>query len=290
MRIAIHSSLTMRGRVEGVMAEVRRVAEFGLTGYWAPMLTGHDTLTAFAIAGREVPGVELGTAVVPMPLRPPFALAQQVATVQEILNGRLALGIGPSHEALAEDTFELDWSPPIAATRRYVEQVKAAMTGRDGRRIVIGGDPTPILLGAVDPAMARLAAEVADGAITWAAGLRTITEVIRPALRDRPLDEPFRIVSALPVCVTDDAAGTREHIHRGLCTGDWSPSYREVLSREGVDSVARLAVVGSPDDVAWGLDAFADSGVTDFAAHVLARTDIDAERTWEFLSTRAAAS
>ncbi|MFB4309426.1 LLM class flavin-dependent oxidoreductase [Actinomadura sp. GTD37] len=290
MRIAIHSGLTMRGRVDGVVEQVRRVAEFGLAGYWAPMLTGHDTLTAFAVAGREVPDVELGTAVVPMPLRPPYALAQQVATVQEAIGGgRLALGIGPSHEALVRDAFGLEWPPPIAATRRYVAELASVMAGGDGRRVVVGGDPTPILLGAVNPAMAALAAEAASGVVTWAAGPRTIADVIRPALRDRPAGAPFRIVAALPVCVTDDVAGTREHVHAVLGANDRFPSYRKVLRREGVDGVARLAIVGSPDEVARRLDAFAASGATDFAAHVLATTDADAERTWEFLAGRAAA-
>jgi len=288
MRIAVHSGLTMRGTIEGVVGEVRKAAEFGLAGYWAPMLTGHDTLTAFAVAGREVPGVELGTAVVPMPLRPPFALAQQVATVQEVLGGRLALGIGPSHEALVRDAFGLEWAPPIAATRRYVAELASVMAG-GGRRVVVGGDPTPILLGAVNPAMAALAAEVASGVVTWAAGPRTITDVIRPALRGRPPGEPFRIVAALPICVTGDAARTREHIHAVLGANDRFPSYRKVLAREGVDGVAELAIVGSPDEAAKRLDEFAASGVTDFAAHVLAATPADADRTWEFLAARAAA-
>ncbi|TDC60948.1 LLM class flavin-dependent oxidoreductase [Actinomadura sp. GC306] len=287
MRIAIHSGLTMRGSVQGVVDQVRRTAEHGFAGYWAPMLTGHDTLTAFAVAGREVPGVELGTAVVPMPLRPPYALAQQVATVQEVLGGRLALGIGPSHEVLVRDAFGLEWSPPIAATRRYVGELTDVMAGRDGRRVAVGGDPPPVLLGAVNPAMARLAAEVAAGVVTWAAGPRTITEVIRPALRDRPADSPFRIVAALPVCVTEDAAEARRFIHRVLGANDALPSYRKVLAREGVDGVARLAIVGSPDEVARRIDAFAESGATDFAAHPLAESDVDDERTWEFLAAYA---
>ncbi|MEU8803106.1 LLM class flavin-dependent oxidoreductase [Spirillospora sp. NPDC048819] len=289
MRIAIHSGLTMRGSVRGVVDEVRKAAGYGFAGYWAPMLNGHDTLTAFAVAGREVPGIELGTAVVPMPLRPPFALAQQVATVQEVLGGRLALGIGPSHEALVRDAFGLEWPPPIAATRRYVEELEAVMTGRDGRRVAVGGDPPPILLGAVNPAMARLAAEVAAGVVTWAAGPRTITEVIRPALLGRPAGSAFRIVAALPVCVTGDVAGARRHIHRVLGANDRFASYQKVLRREGVDGIARLAIVGSPDEVARRIDAFAESGVTDFAAHPLAKNDVDAELTWEFLAARAKA-
>ncbi|MEU5879181.1 LLM class flavin-dependent oxidoreductase [Spirillospora sp. NPDC047279] len=291
MRIAIHSGLTMRGTIEGVVEEVRKVAEYGLAGYWAPMLTGHDTLTAFAVAGREVPEVELGTAVVPMPLRPPFALAQQVATVQEVLGGRLALGLGPSHEALVRDVFGLEWTPPIAATRRYVTELAALMTGRagQGRRIAVAGDPPPILLGAVNPGMARLAADVASGVVTWAAGAKTITEVIVPAVRERPDGAPFRITAALPVCVTGDAGGARDLVHRRLGANDRFPSYRKVLRREGVDGVAQLAVVGSPAEVGRRLDEFAEAGVTDFAAHVLSESDVDTERTWTFLADRASA-
>lgn len=288
MRIAIHSGLTMRAPVARVVAEVQKVAEAGLAGYWAPMLTGHDTLSVLAIAGYEVPGVELGTAVVPMPLRPPFALAQQVATVQEAVGGRLALGIGPSHEALVRDTFGLPWERPVATARRYVRELTEIMTSKKDERLSIAPDPTPILLGAVNPAMAALAAELASGVITWAAGPGTITEVIAPALRDRLASAPFRIVAALPVCVTDDEAGTREHIHRLLGANDNFPSYQKMLRREGVSGVAQIAIVGSASEVRRGLDAFAAAGATDFAANVMTASNLDAEKTWELLADRAA--
>ncbi|WP_405182644.1 LLM class flavin-dependent oxidoreductase [Nocardia sp. NBC_01377] len=96
MRTAIHSATTDVGSVATVVAEVRRAADVGLGGHWAPMLGGQDTLTAPALAGREVGGIELGTAVVPMPLRSPFALAQQVRTVQEAVGGRFVGYVEPS--------------------------------------------------------------------------------------------------------------------------------------------------------------------------------------------------
>jgi alkanesulfonate monooxygenase SsuD/methylene tetrahydromethanopterin reductase-like flavin-dependent oxidoreductase (luciferase family) len=87
--------------------------------------------------------------------------------------------------------------------------------------------------------------------------------------------------------VTEDVAAARRHIHRVLGANDALPSYRKVLAREGVDGVAQLAIVGSPDEVARRVDAFAESGVTDFAAHPLAENDVDTERTWEFLAAHA---
>ena len=134
------------------------------------MLNGHDTLTVLAIAGREVPDVELGTAVVPFPLRPPFALAQQAASVQQATGNRLVLGIGPSHEAIVRGTFGLECSSPLAATRDYVERLQYIFSGADEEiKIGVRFEPPPLLLGAVNPLMTKLAVEKADGVITWAA-------------------------------------------------------------------------------------------------------------------------
>src|SRR5581483_785615 len=49
----------------GLVEAVREAAEAGIGRVWVPQLIGLDALTAIAVAGREVPGVELGTAVVP---------------------------------------------------------------------------------------------------------------------------------------------------------------------------------------------------------------------------------
>jgi len=286
MRIGIHSGTVLRGRIDAVVAEVRRTAEHGLHGYWAPMLTGHDTLAVLAIAGREVASVELGTAVVPMPLRPAYALAQEAATVQEATGGRLVLGLGPSHEALVRTAFGLPWPPPLATTRRYVDELTHIMRGTGPQRVDVGPQPVPpILLGAVNPAMAALAAEVAAGVVTWAAGARTVAEVVVPPARQRA---DYRIVVALPVCVTDDVAATRRLVDRRLGAHDRLPSYQKVLAREGVASSADLAVVGSADEVGRRLDELAQAGATDFAAHIVAATEADAERTWQYLAQRAA--
>jgi F420-dependent oxidoreductase-like protein len=302
MRIAIHSSLTNRGTIDKIVAEARKTADFGLSGYWAPMLNGHDTLTVLALAGREAAGIELGTAVVPIPLRPVYALAQQVTTVQEAIGGRLALGLGPSHEALVRDLFGLEWTPPLPTTRRYVEELTAILAGTADRRVVVGtGAPTRVLFGAVNPAMARLAGQLASGVITWASGLTTVTDVIKPAVAaaraadQQPEDNednkervpPFRIVTALPFCVTDDEAAARAHVDRLLGANDALPSYQKVLRREGVKGVAELAVVGSPKAVREQLRTFAEAGVTDFAAHVVAATPRDRDRTWDLLGSHA---
>src|SRR5215204_7479086 len=54
----------------------------------------HDPLTLLAAVAARVPRVELGTAVLLPALRNPVVLAQQVATLDQISEGRIILGVG----------------------------------------------------------------------------------------------------------------------------------------------------------------------------------------------------
>jgi alkanesulfonate monooxygenase SsuD/methylene tetrahydromethanopterin reductase-like flavin-dependent oxidoreductase (luciferase family) len=54
----------------------------------------HDPLTLLAGVAGRVPGIEIGTAVLLPALRNPVLLAHQVATLDQISEGRLILGVG----------------------------------------------------------------------------------------------------------------------------------------------------------------------------------------------------
>src|SRR5205814_9823741 len=71
----------------GVVEAVRDVAEAGVGRAWLPQVFGVEALTAIAVAGREVPGIELGTAVVPTYPRHPLVLAGQALTTSAALGG-----------------------------------------------------------------------------------------------------------------------------------------------------------------------------------------------------------
>jgi 5,10-methylenetetrahydromethanopterin reductase len=45
--------------------QLRRAAGEGFASAWMSQVFGLDALTALAVAGSQVPGIELGTAVVP---------------------------------------------------------------------------------------------------------------------------------------------------------------------------------------------------------------------------------
>ncbi len=84
--------------------ELRKAADDGFSSAWLANIFGLDALTALAVAGSAVPGIEVGTAVVPTYPRHPAALAQQALTAALALGGRLTLGIGLSHKIVIEAT------------------------------------------------------------------------------------------------------------------------------------------------------------------------------------------
>ena len=98
MDIAI--GMDVDGPLDKTIERATALRARGFTRMWSSQIFGPDTLTVFAVVGREVPDLDLGTAVVPIQTRHPTMLAAQARTVQDAIGGRLSLGIGLSHKAI----------------------------------------------------------------------------------------------------------------------------------------------------------------------------------------------
>jgi F420-dependent oxidoreductase-like protein len=259
--------------------QVEQAAADGFASVWANHVFGMDALTALAVAGSRVPGIELGTAVVPSYPRHPVALAQQALTVASIVGPRLALGIGLSHKIVVEEVFGHDFSRPLQHMREYLTILLPLLEGQSvsfrGRTMRSRATltpatqvPVPVLLAALGPGMLRLAAEEADGTVLWMAGLGTVRDHVLPALRAaRPAGEPpARVVCILPVCVTDDPARAHGQAAKAYSAYGSLPSYRALLDREGAAGPADVAIIGDEDAVAARILEFGKTGVSDFVA------------------------
>jgi alkanesulfonate monooxygenase SsuD/methylene tetrahydromethanopterin reductase-like flavin-dependent oxidoreductase (luciferase family) len=90
----------MQGRPETgpLLALAERAAGLGYDSVWVgDSLTArprHDPLTLLAAVAGRVPGLTLGTAVLLPALRNPVLLAHQVATLDQLSDGNLILGVG----------------------------------------------------------------------------------------------------------------------------------------------------------------------------------------------------
>ncbi len=278
-----------------VRRELARAADEGFASAWMNNIFGLDALTALAVAGATVPGIEVGTAVVPTYPRHPAALAQQALTTAAATGGRLTLGVGPSHKIVIEDMFGYRFDMPAQHTREYLSILRpllhgepAAFTGQQlsahvGLSVQVPG-PVPLLLAALGPAMLRVAGELADGTVLWMTGPATIRDHIVPGITaaagaGRPSP---RVVCILPVCVTSDPDGVRAAADKVFAIYGQLPSYRAMLDREGAAGPADVALVGDEDTVAGQFGVLAAAGVTDFVAAEFGRGE-DAVRTREFL-------
>jgi len=286
------------GDLEG---QIRRAAEQGFSSAWLANIFALDALTALAVAGRDVPGIELGTAVVPSYPRHPAALAQQAITAHLALGERLVLGIGTSHKVVVEGAFGYSFDHPARHMREYLAALLPLL--QDGQVNVQGQTitaryqmtgPRPrqapsVLLAALAPRMLELAGTYADGTILWMTGPVTIRDHIVPVLgaaaasAGRPTP---RIVCTLPVCVTADEAAARQRADKVFAMYGRLPSYRAMLDREGAAGPGGVAIVGDEAAVTGQIGALAQIGVTDFIAAEFARGE-EAERTRETLSRLA---
>src|SRR5205807_7560092 len=180
--------------VDGVVAQVRGAAEAGFTSAWVAQIFGYDALTLLAVVGREVPDIELGTAVVPTYPRHPVMLAAQALTTQAATGRRLVLGIGLSHQLVIEGIFGYSFDRPARHMREYLSALMPLLRGEavsyKGETLSaatmapldVKADPPPVLLAALGPAMLRLAGQQTDGTVTWMTGPTTIASHIVPSI------------------------------------------------------------------------------------------------------------
>jgi F420-dependent oxidoreductase-like protein len=285
--------------LESATRQARDAQRGGFRTFWLPNIFGLDAITAAAVVGREVDGLELGTAVVPSYPRHPAALAQQALTASAATDGRFTLGIGLSHQIVIEGMYGLDYSKPARHMHEYLEVLAPLLRGEPVdhqgdaycTKIAIdvpGARPVPLLVAALGPVMLGLAGRLSDGTITWMTGPGTIEKHIAPKLSaaaqqaGRPAP---RIVCGLPIALTNDADGAREAVAKQFAIYGSLPSYRAMLDREGASGPADVALLGDEASLRKQIARLADAGVTDFDAAVTPLGEGSAARTVGFLAS-----
>jgi 5,10-methylenetetrahydromethanopterin reductase len=277
--------------VDAAIEDVKAIADAGFASAWMPQIFGLDTLTALAIASREVPGIELGTAVVPTFPRHPMMLAAQARTVQQVSGGRLTLGIGLSHQMVIEGMLGMEWDKPVRHLREYLEILQPLLRGEaaDFTGETLSGHlaleipdstPVPTLVAALGTQMLNVTGRLAEGTVTWMTGPGTIGNHIVPTIRAAAAEagrpEP-RVVCALPVCVTDDEATARAKAGEQFQIYGFLPSYRAMLDREGVAGPADVAIVGNAATVKAAVENIFEQGATEFVAIPYSNRDVTVE-------------
>ena len=267
--------------IDDLKKQVQVANNLGFSTFWTPQIFNLDALTALAVIAESVEGIRLGTSVIPTYPRHPMMLAQQALTVNQVSNGRLDLGIGLSHKPVVEGMWGISFDAPVGHMSDYLQILMALLhdgaisyggkhlTSRGG--IDVPADAPPVLVAALGPQMLKLVGRVADGTVTWMTGPETIRNHISPVI-NAAAEEAERsvpqVIAAVPVCITSDPDMAEEYAKRDFGFYGDLPSYRAMLEREGLANSWDIALSGSFEEVAEGLQKYSDSGGTQVVAAV----------------------
>ncbi|WP_329333013.1 LLM class F420-dependent oxidoreductase [Streptomyces sp. NBC_01352] len=297
--------LPHQNRIDTTVQLAREAHEAGLRSVWFGQTFSYDSPSLAAIIGREVSGLHVGTAAIPIFGRHPLLLSSQAQTAQAATGGRYHLGLALGTKQLTEAGFGIPYERPIRLLREFLtalrQLVETGSADFHGELLtattplpatVPGAEPpVPILVAAMGPQALRVAGELADGILPYLAGPRALAEHIVPAVTaaaeaaGRPAP---RIVAFVPGVVTTDAEAVRETATEALAFYERFPSYQRVIGLSGGTRAADLAVIGDEEAVAAEVRRYREAGATEV---VFTTTDLGSEadrrRTWKLLGELA---
>ena len=296
------------------VARIKLAESLGYESAYVTHVAGRESLTVVTAYALATSRIRVGPGIVPIYTRTPATMAQTAATIDELSDGRLNLGIGVSHRPVVEGWHGQAIDKPVAEMREYASIVRAILRGEEppsgekwqtGFRL-LGIEPRPklpIYLAALSPAMLRLAGEIADGVLLWLCSPKYISEVVIPEVtsgRERAgltLDG-FDVVPAVPSALTDDRDGAFAAVRRDLIPYFSLPFYRAMIERSGfgadierydaaagdldamqdaisAEFLTQLTAVGAEPDVRAGIGRYRAAGATSPCVGPIAKTDFE---------------
>jgi F420-dependent oxidoreductase-like protein len=259
-----------------IVADVENAARLGFARAWFGQRTGWDPLTLIASVGDRAPGIGLGTAVALTWPHHPLALAAQALTTQAAVGGRLALGIGPSHQVIVESRYGYPWTRPGQHVEDYLAVLAPALAGepvdvRAGTVTAAGAVTVPevarppLLLAAHGPRLLRLAGERADGVITTWSAPRGLAEHVVPQVRAAAAGRPDpQVVVGVVASLTHDPHAARAYVAENFGMAGELPSYRLSMAQQGFAGPADTVLAGDEATLEKAVRRFGDAGATEF--------------------------
>lgn len=246
-----------------VSARADALAATGVDGIFT-FESSHDVFLPLILAAGT--GCDLYTNVAIAFPRSPMHLAHTAWDLAQLSGGRFALGLGTQVRAHIERRFGSTWSKPVEQMREWVEAIRAiGATWQDGAPLdyvgqhtrhtlmtpafdpgPLPGGPPPIWLGALGPAMTRLATSVADGILVHPfTSDRHLADVTLPRIRaglaaaERDRSDLTVVGQAIVACTTDPVAQADLDLAArwNIAFYASTPAYVPVLETEGRDHI-----------------------------------------------------
>ncbi|MSX02568.1 MAG: LLM class F420-dependent oxidoreductase [Actinobacteria bacterium] len=186
MKLGVHIGYWGLGLTSEDQLEIVQEAErLGYDSVWAAEAYGSDTATVLGWLAGQTTTIRLGSGIFQMPGRSAAMTAMTAATIDQLSNGRMILGIGSSGPQVSEGWHGVRFAKQLARTRDYVAVLRMALARErvvyksdtlelplpDGPgkalKLTIGTvqETVPIYIAAIGPKNTQLTGEIADGVI-----------------------------------------------------------------------------------------------------------------------------
>ena len=115
--------INWQGKIDfKALIERARIADqAGVHSIWVAEAWGHDAFTLLTLMAEHTRKVQLATSIVNVYSRTPAALAQHFATLDELSEGRMIIGLGTSGPNVIEHFHGVKFNPPLTRMREYVD-------------------------------------------------------------------------------------------------------------------------------------------------------------------------
>src|SRR5436309_2767582 len=270
MRLGLHVGYWGLGLTAAEqLAQVREAETLGFDSVWSAEAYGSDAATVLAWIAGQTETIKLGSAIFQMPGRTPAMTAMTAATLDQISDGRVLLGIGSSGPQVAEGWHGQPFAKQLQRTREYVEILRMALARErlefhgesyelpipngPGKALKLMISPVqeriPIYIAAIGPKNTALTGEIADGWIPTFFSPEYVSE-LRPLLqegaeRSGKSLEDFDIALTVNAFVSDDLESARNAMRPfiALYVGGMGSRqqnfYNQVVQRYGFEDAAR---------------------------------------------------
>jgi F420-dependent oxidoreductase-like protein len=236
MKLGVHIGYWGLGLTsEDQLRIVQEAERLGYESVWTAEAYGSDAATILGWLAAITTTIKLGSAIFQMPGRSAAMTAMTAATLDQLSNGRMLLGIGSSGPQVAEGWHGQRFGRQLSRTRDYVAVMRMALARErvqfqgetlelplpdgPGKALKLTIAPVqeaiPIYLAAIGPRNTALAGEIADGWLPTLLSPEHLEE-FRPLLSEGAARVPgkrldgFDIAPTVNVMVSDDRAAARD--------------------------------------------------------------------------------
>lgn len=238
--------------IADALASVREAEKRGFESAWvieSSLTPGKDAISYLGALAVSTNHIRLATGVINIFSRSATLIASTLATLDEMSNGRMILGIGTGHVVITP-YHSVEFHDPLNRMREYLAVFNQLVAGSNVnyegkylqvRNLRLNMRPVrrkiPVYVATVGERLAKVAGEIADGLLFVLPSPRRVSELVRAAEEGarrarRSLDD-IDIACYLPTFIMADAEKAMKGARQTVAGYGRSVFYRRLYRKMG---------------------------------------------------------